>query len=197
MNHPLRCRCGALEGQVIPSRSATHAVCYCRDCQAYARFLGEAGIVDENGGTEVVAMLSARVQLTHGLQHLACLSLSAQGLLRWYASCCATPIVNTPRNCGVPYAGLVHSCLGDAAAIRKTFGPLRIAVNTKSARHAVRSTPLATTFGVLQLATALIGARVTGAYRHTPFFAPGSGTPIKPVRVLTPDERVRAYRTSA
>jgi hypothetical protein len=192
MNHPLRCRCGALEGHVLPSRSATHAVCYCRDCQAYARFLGQAGIVDEDGGTEVVAMLPARVQLTRGLTHLACLSLSERGLLRWYARCCATPIANTPRNPRVPYAGVVHSCLGDAAAIRSTFGALRIAVNTKSARHAVRSTPAATLIGVLGLAAALLGARLSGSYRRNPFFEASSGAPIKPVRVLTPDERATA-----
>jgi len=194
MNHPLRCRCGALQGHVIPAWSATHAVCYCRDCQAYARFLGSEGLVDRHGGTEVVAMLPARVQLTDGLAHLACLSLSDRGLLRWYASCCATPVANTPRNPRVPYAGLVHSCLGDAAAIRSTFGPLRIAVNTKSARHAVQSTPAATLFGVLGLATALLGARLSGSYRRNPFFESASGAPIRPVRVLTPDERAQAYR---
>jgi len=197
MNHPLRCRCGALEGHVIPAWSATHAVCYCRDCQAYARFLGGAGVVDDDGGTEVVATLPARVKLTHGLEHLASLSLSERGLLRWYASCCATPVANTPRNPGVPYAGLVHSCLGDAAAIRSTFGPLRIAVNTKSARHVVASTPVATLFGVLGLATALLGARLSGSYRRNPFFDSASGAPTRPVRVLTADERAHAYRRVA
>lgn len=194
MTHRLRCRCGALEGHVIPSRSATHAICYCRDCQAYARFLGEAGIVDEDGGTEVVAMLPAHVQLTRGLEHLACLSLSERGLLRWYASCCATPLANTPRNPGVPYAGVVHTCLGDAASIERAFGPLRLAVNTKSARHEVRSTPVGTVMGVLGLATALLGSRLSGSYRRNPFFEPGLRAPIRPVRVLTREERAEAYR---
>lgn len=194
MHHPLRCRCGALEGHVIASRSATRAMCYCRDCQAYARFLGEAGIVDEAGGTDVVAMLPAHVHLTHGLQHLACLSLRERGLLRWYASCCATPLANTPRNPGVPYAGVIHTCLGDTAAIERTFGPLRIAVNTKSARHDVRSTPLATACGVLGLAAALLGARLSGSYRRNPFFEADLRAPVRPARVLTPDERAQAYR---
>jgi hypothetical protein len=39
---PLRCRCGHVRGveiRVSPS-SGLRLVCYCKDCQAFARFLG-------------------------------------------------------------------------------------------------------------------------------------------------------------
>jgi len=111
MNHPLRCHCGALQGHVAPSAGATRAVCYCKDCQAYAHFLGTRGITDRSGGTEVVASLPKSVHFTAGLEKLACVSLSERGLLRWYASCCSTPIGNTPRSPGVPYVGIIHCCL--------------------------------------------------------------------------------------
>jgi len=193
MNHPLRCRCGKLQGHVVLSTTAARAICYCRDCQAYACFLGTPGIVDQAGGTEVIAMLPRHVHFAAGLDALACLSLSERGLLRWYASCCKTPIGNTPRDRKLPYAGLVRSCLEASSAIESSFGRRRIAVNTKSARSEVRATPIASTLAVLGLMTSSLGTRLSGGYKDNPFFAPDTGTPIKPVHVLTPAERAQAY----
>jgi hypothetical protein len=194
MNHPLRCRCGTLQGYVVPATEATRAVCYCKDCQAYGRFLRTAGVVDEDGGTEVVALLPKHVHFTAGLQVLACVSLSERGLLRWYASCCNTPVGNTPRNPKLPYVGVVHSCLeGSSPSMDSSFGRLHIAVNTKSARNRIRSTPIASTVGLLIPMMSLLGARLTGAYKDNPFFMPDSRTPIRQPRVLSRAEREQAY----
>jgi hypothetical protein len=193
MSLPLRCRCGKLQGHVVPSTSAVRAICYCKDCQAYARFLGTQGVADRDGGTEVVAMLPRHVHFTAGLELLACLSLSERGLLRWYASCCSTPIGNTPRDLKIPYAGMVHSCLDTGSKIESSFGRRRVAVNTKSARNAIPSTPIATTLAVLRLMTSSLGVRLTGSYRDNPFFVPDTGAPIRPIHVLTSDERRQAY----
>ena len=195
---PLRCRCGTLQGVVLPSATAVRAVCYCKDCQAYARFLGTPGVVNRHGGTEVVASVPRQMRFTEGQAALACLSLSPRGTLRWYAGCCKTPIGNTPRNPRIAYVGLIHSCLdGDASSLETSFGPLRMAVNTKSAIGEVRATPAASVMGVLTLATALLGARLSGAYRDNPFFLPGSATPVCEPYVLSREEREQAYRISA
>ena len=194
MNHPLRCRCGTFRGHLERSASATRAVCYCKDCQAFARFLGTPGVVDADGGTEVVASLPKHVHFTAGVDALSCLSLSERGLLRWYASCCNTPIGNTPRNFKLPYVGLIHACFeGGSPGIETTFGPRRIAVNTQSARNAVRSTPLATAVRVVVLIAAALADRLGGTYRQNPFFAAATGAPIRDVRVLAKAERDRAY----
>jgi hypothetical protein len=42
MIHSLQCRCGTLKGRVCRSHVANRCVCYCRDCQAFAHFLGRA-----------------------------------------------------------------------------------------------------------------------------------------------------------
>ncbi len=171
------------------------AICYCRDCQAYARFLGSAGVTDENGGTEVVAFVSKYLRFTAGVESLACASLSQHGILRWYARCCNTPIANTPRNPRIAYVGVIHSCVDTGPpSLDDSFGPLRIAVNTKSARGRVRSTAIASTVGVARLMLSLAGARLSGAYRINPFFQSDLRTPIRPVHVLTAAEREHAYR---
>lgn len=193
MNQALRCRCGALQGHFERAPSATRAICYCKDCQAYARFLGTPGVVDADGGTEVVASLPRHVRFTAGTDALACLSLSGRGLLRWYASCCNTPIGNTPRNPKVPYVSLIHACFeGGSPAIEATLGARRIAVNTQSARHPVRSTPFATAARVVGLMGAAVSDRLRGMHGPNPFFA-DTGAPVRPVRVLSPAERDRAY----
>jgi hypothetical protein len=130
MNHPLRCRCGSVQGHVAePQRAMARAVCYCKDCQAYAHFLGRA-----HGGTDVIAIHPQHVALTQGLDALACMALSPRGLLRWYANCCRTPIGNTSRNPKTAYVGLVHTCLeGAGVPIERSFGPVGMRLNTTSA----------------------------------------------------------------
>jgi hypothetical protein len=192
-SQPLQCRCGVLRGQVVPSRTAIRARCYCRDCRAFARFLGADGLIDAAGGTEIVATLPRQVRFTAGADALACLSLSPRGIYRWYAGCCNTPIGNTPRNPKIAYVGLVALGLsGTGPSMTDSFGPLRMAVNTASASKPVRATPLATALGMAGLAGAMVAARLSGAYRDNPFFQPGTATPVRPVRVLSRDERQRA-----
>lgn len=197
MSHPLRCRCGTLQGVVLPSSTATRAICYCNDCQAYARFLG-GDIVDGSGGTEVLATGPRQVQFQQGPESLACLSLSPRGLLRWYARCCRTPIGNTPRNPRIGYVGLVHSCLGDEPVRRASFGPVRMAVSTKSAHGPVASPPLgARVSAMFNLVGGLAGSLLPGNRRSSPFFEPGSQAPVRVPYVLSPAEREQAYRGDA
>jgi hypothetical protein len=83
MTHPLRCHCGALTGTVEHERLANHSICYCEDCQAFARFLGrEADLLDARGGCESIQALPKDVRFREGVQHLACMRLSETGLLR-------------------------------------------------------------------------------------------------------------------
>lgn len=97
MTHPLRCQCGKLRGRISHPELALRAICYCNDCQMFAAFLAKsAEVLDENRGTDVVGIRPQDLSFTEGLEHLACMSLTSKGLLRWYASCCNTPIANTP-----------------------------------------------------------------------------------------------------
>ena len=67
MNAQLRCRCGALQGNVDSRHVYARAVCYCKDCQAFARYLGSPGPDPEQpGGTEIVAILPAAVHFSTG-----------------------------------------------------------------------------------------------------------------------------------
>jgi hypothetical protein len=174
---------------------AQRAVCYCKDCQAFAHFLErpDDAVLNELGGTEIVATLPRHVHFTHGLEALACMSLSDHGLLRWYTTCCKTPVANTPRDFKTSYVGLIHSCLGKRApSLQDSFGPVRMVLQTSSAKGKVTSTPMSNFVNLLKIMTSVIAARMSGHYKSNPFFIEDSGTPIKQPRVLTKAERTRA-----
>ena len=186
----LRCRCGQLRGRVDTARVAARAVCYCKDCQAYGRFLGGEGILDAAGGTEVAATLPAAVRFEAGVEHLACMSLSPKGLNRWYAGCCRTPIGNTPREPRTAYVGLVRACL-DApdAELDRALGASVCRAETQSAQAPVASTGLRTARAVLEIGWMLMKARLGGGYRDNPFFRPGTDEPVQAPQVLSLEER--------
>jgi len=64
MQHALQCRCGTIKGWVGDTQSANRVVCYCRDCQAFARFLGQGSeTLDAQGGSDVIQTLPKNVSL--------------------------------------------------------------------------------------------------------------------------------------
>jgi hypothetical protein len=182
--HPISCRCGQLRGAVAVGAKVTRAVCYCRDCQAFAASLGEpAGMLDSKGGTDVVATLPRYVFFMAGAERLACLSLTDRGLLRWYASCCRSPIGNTPRNPRISYVGLVHSCLGrDPRSLDAAFGTPDFFTFAQHAKGPVRSSGLRMATATVRIAGRLLGARLDGSWRQSPFF----DSDLKPVSTPHP-----------
>ena len=192
----LQCRCGALGGHVGHLRHAVRGVCYCKDCRAYARHLGqEPWTHDAQGRAGFLATQARHVSLTHGIEQLACLSLSESGLLRWYTRCCNTPIGGTPRNWKLPYVGLVHTCLtaADPAAFERAFPQVQMRVNAASARQAPTPMRWGTALALAGFMPRLALGGVTGTYRQTPFFHASTGTPVAAVEVLTAEQRARAY----
>ncbi len=191
MSHPLRCRCGTLKGYISYSSRTNHCACYCRDCQAFANFLGRAGeILDAQGGTEVIATPSANVIFTEGHAALACMRLSERGLMRWYTTCCNTPVGNTLANYRVSFITLIHSCLdANGKSLDGVFGPVRMRVGTKNAKGAVKSSAFGAISVILRLVAMLAGARLTGSYKRTPFFSGRTGAPVVTPKVLSRSER--------
>jgi hypothetical protein len=64
-------------------------------------------------------------------------------------------------------------------------------VNTKSAKGKPESMPVSTFAAVLRFLSSLIGARLDGSYRRTPFFDPNQGTPVTPPKILSSIELER------
>ncbi len=186
MTIPLRCRCGQVQGEIGTDHTYVRATCYCKDCRAYARWLGTPGLLDDAGGVDIVAMAPSQVRFTAGEAQVACMSLSERGTCRWYAACCRTPLGNTPRSPAVHYVGLSTACMERArGAVDAAFGPAgRCVINTESATAPVRRTPLAYLRGGARIVAGILGAKVRRR-RDSPFFD-ATGQPIRAVHVAHP-----------
>ncbi|HEY0063812.1 MAG TPA: DUF6151 family protein [Telluria sp.] len=181
MDHPLECSCGKVKGYVSHPDKAVRAVCYCRDCQAFARYLGKPGqILDGLGGTDVIAVTPENLHFTAGQDMLACMSLSEKGLLRWYARCCNTPLGNINRNNKVAHVGLIHNCLGTPQAITASFGHVRMRNATGNADGKPAPIPFGTIRTIPRFVWQLLRARLDGSYKRNPFFRDEQGTPLTP-----------------
>lgn len=186
----MRCRCGQVQGEVDTDRTYARATCYCKDCHAYARFLGTPGITDAHGGSDILAMAPAGVRFASGSDQIACMSLSEKGILRWYAACCRTPLGNTPRDAKLPYVGMSTACFAATqGAVDAAFGPRdRIVLNAGSANGQVGRTPLTFVTGGLRILANIIVRRLRGE-GGAPFFDVSSGQPIRTPEVLTAAQR--------
>lgn len=193
MNHRFQCQCAKVVGEVADTRSAIHAVCYCRDCQAYAHHLGQPdAVLNPLAGTEVVGTHARNVSFTRGAEQLPCLSLPEAGLLRWYARCCNTPLANTGRDWRMPYVGLVHLCLrAGGEPLAPAFGPVQMHLETSSAKGTPPRMRWSQLKALLGFMPRIAAARFTGSYRRTPFFT-ATGAPVVAVRVLSAAEREKA-----
>jgi hypothetical protein len=168
-------------------------VCYCRDCQAFARFLDRADVLDRAGGTDIFHMPPARVKLTAGTDALRCLRLSSK-VLRWYSECCRTPIANTPAGPGFPVIGMVHAFMDHAADGRsrdEVLGPPLCSIFERSAVGPLPpSAPGPPSVGLyVRRVPTLLGWWLRGLGRPTPFFDDQTRAPRAVPREFTASER--------
>src|SRR6516165_4251820 len=114
----LKCHCGRMRGtaRAVSPSAGFRFFCYCKDCQAFTRFLERPDVLDSAGGTDIFQMPPGRMKITaSGDDVLRCLRLSNDGVLRWYTDCCRTPIANTAGP-GFPIVGVMHSIMDHEAA---------------------------------------------------------------------------------
>ena len=188
----LRCRCGHVSGVALDVTPAAglRLICYCRYCQAFARFLDRPDVLDSAGGTDIFQMPPAHVKIVAGAESVRCVQLSRR-VFRWYTECCRTPIGNTasPR---IPFVGLIHSFInGDSAGLNDAVGAPRYRVYSESATGPLPpdAPPPSRGLIVLRVAGLLLGWWLRGLGRPNPFFDAQTGAPLSAPRRLTPEQR--------
>lgn len=131
-----------------------------------------------------------------GTEHLACMRLTDKGMLRWYTTCCNTPIGNTMANFKVSFVGLIHTCLTSdktqKSALEAAFGPVRMVCSAELAKPQ-SSPPMPLKFSglakaIVRVAMMMLRARLDGGYKETPFFNASSGQPIVNPTILSKAE---------
>ena len=94
---PMRCRCGHMRGvaSAVSPSAGFRFVCYCKDCQAFARFLERPDILDAGGGTDIFQLPPSQVTFIAGLDALRCVRVSDK-VLRAGSLTVAAPRSLTP-----------------------------------------------------------------------------------------------------
>ncbi len=192
-NIPLRCQCGTVNGWLQVRGLAVHGACYCRDCQAFARFLGRPErMLDASGGTEVIGTLPNRVHFTSGQDRLACITLTPGGPYRWYAECCRMSIGNTSRARRNPFVTLNTRALAvPPAQLDRAFGRSSFVFGVESATAEVAKRPAGMLLALPRILWNVLYALASGTWRDNPFFKPGSDVPIREPQRLSKEERYR------
>ncbi len=188
---PLRCRCGRTAGvaRAVSPSGGFRFVCYCKDCQAFARFLERPDILDAAGGTDIFQMPSGQVTFTAGFEALRCLCLSSK-VLRWYSDCCRTPIANTAADPRFPVVALIHSIM-DCAAVGRSrdalLGPPLCRIYQESAVGPLPSNaaPPPSLRIFARRATKVVGWWMHGLARPNPFFDDRTKAPLSVPQLLS------------
>ncbi|HEX5418972.1 MAG TPA: DUF6151 family protein [Gammaproteobacteria bacterium] len=184
----LGCRCGKVSGRVTEAspQAANRVVCYCDDCQAFLHRLGRADLLDAHGGTDVVQVAPACVVFDRGAEQIVGLRLTPKGLYRWYAACCNTPLGNTMTP-AIPFVGIVAQTFEDADhSFGRPIGAIlgKFALGTPPTGSTGLNLPL-----LARAVRSILGWRLRGKAWPHPFFDRKSRRPIRPVTILTNDER--------
>jgi hypothetical protein len=195
VNLLLRCQCGHVRGvarDVAPS-TGFRFVCYCADCQAFARSLQRPDVLDAAGGTDIFHIAAGRVTLTAGTDALRCVRFSDK-VLRWYAQCCRTPIANTAASPRFPVVALIHCFMDhDASGPSRdaALGPPLCRIYERSATGPLPADapppPSLSLFA--RRGAKLLGWWWRGLGRPHPFFDAATGAPVAAPRAVTPQER--------
>jgi hypothetical protein len=164
-------------------------VCYCTDCQAFARFLERPDVLDAAGGTDIVHLPAARVTLTAGADAARAVTFSNK-VLRWYADCCRTPIANTAATRRFPIVALIHSFIDHEAHDRSRDDVLGLSLCRIYDRSAMAplppDAPPPPSFGLfMRRAARILGWWGRGLGRPNPFFDDRTNAPLCAPRVLT------------
>lgn len=191
-----QCTCGVVKGvlQDVSPGKGTRVVCYCNDCQAFVRYLGrENDYLDEKGGSDIYQISPIGLQITQGADKLAAVQMTPNGVYRWHATCCNTPIANSVNSAKIPVAGS-YFLNYDPAERDRRIGPVRGSVFQKFARDGAGDfKPLSVPFMMIKVLGRTIVARINGSYRRNPFFKPETGAPIAEPRMLSDAERAGLY----
>lgn len=181
---PLRCRCGHVAGVArdVSPDGGFRFICYCTDCQAFARFLERPDVLDAAGGTDIYQMPPARMELVAGMDALAYVQFSSK-VLRWYAACCRTPIANTAARPSFPLVAVIHAFMDHAAAGRsrdELLGAPRCRIFERSAVGPLPpdAPPPASLALFGRRASLLLRWWLRGLARPTPFFDERTKAPI-------------------
>lgn len=122
--------------------------------------------LDGKGGAELVMTLPEWVTVTQGFEQVKVLRLSKRGAVRWYASCCNSPMLNIHPSRNFPYGSVVVRGLDDPDAL----GPIAMRAFPDQAYSNVRASRIAFYWVTMRAFARAALARFRAAHKQTQYF---------------------------
>jgi hypothetical protein len=166
------CRCGVFAAEADTS-GGLRAVCYCNSCRNFAIRTGAEGVLDEAGGSDLFQVAPERMRFLRGAENLSWLRLSSRGPVRWFTTCCNTPVASTLETPAIPFVTLQSHRFANPSAL----GPVKVRVFREAATGRVPddgggAIKLYANFGFRALKS-----KLSGGSKRNPFFG-SDGKPI-------------------
>lgn len=181
----LSCRCGAFGGTLVGVRplGVSRVACHCGYCRRYLDDMACPEGADALGGSRVFQVSPAKVRFDRGLEHLVAGSYTKKGAVRWYTSCCDTPIANSVRTGTAPFIGIYEHTL--PADTRDTaLGPLLVRLNgpyPSVSQGRVKGAPWHLASMMLRLTALMAVWWLRGDAARSPLFEGPERQPIRPI----------------
>ncbi len=183
------CSCGALKGHLDPSalQNGLHLACHCQDCRAAALYRGQPD-PKNTGGVHLFQMPPDMIHIDQGHAQLKLFRLGPNGLFRWYAGCCGTPIANTLKSAKLPFAAISTNCFADPTLFGKVkaegFLPTKKPGQSPSHRGGMRV--------VYAIFSRMIVSRLSGRWIENPFFDIEANAPVSKPEILSKEDRLQS-----
>lgn len=177
------CTCGALRGEIrdVSPSAYTHIVCHCRDCRAAYTHLGLAD--PEKVG--ILQTAQDRIRITKGGENLRVFRHTPKGALRWYATCCDTPLFYTPLKARLVHVGVNTDRLDAPQAVGKVMAEGFVPKPGGGQIHRGMGRMVG------RMVSRMAASNLSGAWRETPFFE-DDGSPARDAKILSREERAAA-----
>lgn len=179
------CTCGKIRGTLhdVTQKAGTQLQCHCADCRRAIVFLGQP----DPGADGVIYYQTSPSHVTFdkGGDTIQAFIWKNTKLLRWYAPCCNAPLFNTLHSPKWAFASMITDRLDDPTAL----GPVRARAFVPKPNGKQGYEGMFSFMG--GFAKRVIGARLSGSWKQTPFFD-ADGSPITKVKTLTSEDRATA-----
>ena len=181
------CSCGKLHGHIDGKAvsSGAHVVCYCRDCRAAHLYLNQPDPAP--GPVDLFATTPDAITIVGGAENLGLLRLSPRGTMRWYATCCDSPLFSTGSGPKIPFVSVQQPRIATPDRLGPVIGKAFMPKPGGKTAHVG--------FGrlVWKLLPGILGARLSGRWRKTPFFNVETGEPVATAKIPSKEDRAALY----
>lgn len=185
--HTFSCSCGTLRGHIADDavHAGTRLGCFCSDCRATKLYFKQPDPAP--GPVDLFETTADAITITQGTQQLGLFRLSPRGTMRWYATCCNTPMFTSLTKPRLTFAGVQSDRMDDADRL----GPITAQVFIPQPGGKTKHQGMARlAWGVF---TQMLAAQISGAWRQTPFFDVDTGRPVAEPLIPSKAERAALY----